>query len=155
MIRIELQSRTVLDALGEIMHRMDDPRPALIEIGEAIANSTRQRFRDGKGPDGVGWKKNERSTEEIYAGLFASSGTKKPLIGESRRLAGEISWQLTGKDAVEVGSPMPYAAMQQFGGKKSQWPHLWGDIPARPYLGISKQDESTILEIVGRYFGAA
>ncbi|WP_248594777.1 hypothetical protein [Candidatus Accumulibacter contiguus] len=29
---------------------------------------------------------------------------------------------------------MNYAAMQQFGGTKARFPHLWGDIPARPFF---------------------
>lgn len=32
---------------------------------------------------------------------------------------------------------MKYAAIQQFGGTKAQFPHLWGDIPARPFLPIT------------------
>ncbi len=50
-----------------------------------------------------------------------------------------------------LGSPMEYAAMQQFSGKKSEFPHLWGDIPARPFLGISKEDRQAILDIVEAY----
>jgi phage gpG-like protein len=41
------------------------------------------------------------------------------------------------ENSLLVGSTMKYAAMQQFGGKKSQFPHLWGDIPARPFLPIT------------------
>jgi phage gpG-like protein len=29
---------------------------------------------------------------------------------------------------------MPYAAMQNFGGTKAEFPHLWGDIPARAFF---------------------
>ena len=46
---------------------------------------------------------------------------------------------------------MAYAAMQQFGGTKSQFPHLWGDIPARPFLGISTADKQNIRDIIGSY----
>jgi len=52
-----------------------------------------------------------------------------------------IDWQLNGKDAVEIGTNLPYGAMQQFGGTKAEFPHLWGDIPERPFLGLSKDDE--------------
>lgn len=152
MIRVELDNATVLDALQRLGDRVQNLRPALMEIGEELAESTRARFAAGKGPDGTAWAANEQSTIDIYNGMFASPGTKKPLVGETRRLSDEISWQLTtDNQAVEIGSPLPYANMQQFGGTKSQWPHLWGDIPARPYLGISDADERAILDIIAGY----
>lgn len=151
VLTINYEVATALDALGELLGRLTDPTPALIEIGEYAANSTRQRFRDGTAPDGKEWAGNSQVTIDIYNGMFASTGAKKPLIGETRRLFGEISWQLDGAAAVEIGSPLPYANMQQWGGTKSQWPHLWGDIPARPYLGLSESDETAILDIVYRY----
>jgi len=56
---------------------------------------------------------------------------------------------------VMIGSPMEYAAMQQFGGTKAEFPNLWGDIPARPFLGISSQDENEILTILRNYLESA
>ncbi len=41
--------------------------------------------------------------------------------------------------------------MQQFGGNKSKFPNLWGDIPARPFLGISDADEKMIVSTVNEY----
>jgi len=32
-------------------------------------------------------------------------------------------------DLLEIGSNMEYAAMQQFGGTKEEFPHLWGAFP--------------------------
>ena len=76
---------------------------------------------------------------------------KKPLTGETRALATTINYQLQGDNAVSIGSPMVYAAMQQFGGKKSDFPHLWGNIPARPFLGASEADKTNIAELVRSY----
>jgi phage gpG-like protein len=57
-----------------------------------------------------------------------------------------VAW---GSFFVEVFvAPLPYAAMMQFGGTKGQFPNLWGDIPARPYIGFAQEQEDTILEIV-------
>jgi phage gpG-like protein len=41
--------------------------------------------------------------------------------------------------------------MQQFGGTKSRWPHLWGSIPARPFLGVNPDDEREILDILRKH----
>lgn len=152
MIRVEIDNASVVDALQRLTARVQNLSPALKEIGEDLAKSTKERFRTGTAPDGTPWAPNSSVTVAIYNGRFASPGAKKPLLGETRRLASEISWQLTsGATAVEIGSSLPYASMQQFGGSKAQWPHLWGDIPARPYLGISADDEANILSIVGSY----
>lgn len=70
--------------------------------------------------------------------------TKKPLIGEGRALSLGINTDVIG-DSLLIGTPAVYGAMQQFGGKKSQYPNLWGDIPARPFLGLSDYDRESIL----------
>ncbi len=62
-----------------------------------------------------------------------------------------IEYQLRGNNALEIGSPKKYAAMQQFGGTKADFSHLWGGIPARPFLGISNQDETDILSILQQH----
>jgi len=45
-----------------------------------------------------------------------------------------------------VGNTMEYSAMQQFGGTKADFPHLWGDIPARPFIGLSDADREMVVE---------
>jgi phage gpG-like protein len=45
---------------------------------------------------------------------------------------------------------MAYTNMMQFGGTKSQFPHLWGDIPARPFVGVSDADKAAILDVISR-----
>ncbi len=39
-------------------------------------------------------------------------------------------------DSVTIRNTMPYARMMQFGGTVQEWPHLWGDIPARPFAPL-------------------
>jgi phage gpG-like protein len=55
---------------------------------------------------------------------------------------------------------MVYAAAQQFGMKKGYAgrnskgrPIPWGDIPARPFLGISDYDKATILDFIAMNLG--
>lgn len=150
-IELDLDTSSALDGITNLLGRIEQPRPLLMEIGEDLTESAKERFRDGVAPDGTPWASNSPVTVSIYQGMFASAGGKKPLVGETRRLSSEISWQLDGDRAVMIGSPMPYAAMQQFGGTKSDWPHLWGDIPARPFLGVSDQDRTTILDLTSTY----
>jgi len=132
-------------------------------------------------PDGIPWAANSQVTLDRFIGLHtknfrtdgslapnknfkkdgslskrgearvAAGAAKKPLTGETKALQDTINPQLDGNSSVRIGSSLPYAAMQQFGGTKAQWPHLWGDIPARPFLGVSDLDKTNILDIVGSY----
>jgi len=161
---IELTNRSGLDYLQAMLDRAKNLRPVLAEIGEDMAESTKRRFSTTKAPDGTPWAPNSATTIARYSDLFArkKDGTqskavkakiagKKPLTGETRALATTINYQLQGDNAVSIGSPMVYAAMQQFGGKKSDFPHLWGDIPARPFLGASEADKTNIADLVRSY----
>lgn len=144
--------------------RAKNLRPVLAEIGEDMTESTKRRFTTTKAPDGTLWAPNSATTIARYGDLFArkKDGTrikkveakiagKKPLTGETRALATTINYPLQGDNAVSIGSPMVYAAMQQFRGKKSDFPHLWANIPARPFLGTSEADTTNIADLVRSY----
>jgi phage virion morphogenesis protein len=166
MISIKVADRQVLDTLNQLVNKAQNLRPAFAEIGEDLVDSTKRRFSAATSPDGKAWAANSPVTIARYLGVYSSSfkkdgslskagtarsASKKPLTGETKALQTTINYQLIGETGVNVGSPMVYAAMQQFGGTKSQFPHLWGDIPARPFLGISTADKQNILDIIGSY----
>ena len=155
MITIELDDREVLDYLHQLQQRTGDMTPALQEIGEYLIQSTRERFGAGTAPDGTPWAENSPTT------LSRKKGTQ-PLIGETKRLSTEFSYFI-GNNELTFGSPIEYAAIQQFGGKqgssgrgryktrKGSFPIPWGDIPARPFIGISDDDQVKILDIIQGY----
>lgn len=168
MITIQVQDKQVLDMLGELAKRFNNLQPAMEEIGDEIVASTKRRFADGKDPEGTPWAANStKTTIPFYLGAFGSShkkdgslsetgkarsGAKKPLTGKSLSLQEQINYQLAGTSGVRIGSPMEYAAMQQFGGITSPSSMIPGKtIPARPFLGISTADTSNILDIVRSY----
>ena len=161
---ITVDDAQVLAALQRLRARTDNLAPVLKAIGEDLVESTKQRFGSSTAPDGTPWAPNSQVTISRYLGLSrgnfkkdaslskkgeARQSSKKPLTGETGALAGQIHYQVTG-NVLEVGSSMEYAAMQQFGGKKADFPNLWGDIPARPFLGLSAGDiagiEQTVLD---------
>lgn len=165
MITITVDNRQVLDALQLLQRKAGHLSPALEEIGEDLVESTKRRFAASEGPDGNPWEPNSPVTIARMLGASkgnynksgalskkgsARAGSKKPLIGESGRLSNEIHRQITG-NVLEIGSSLEYAAMQQFGGTRAEFPHLWGDIPARPFLGLSEHDLANILDILARY----
>ncbi|MFM9881238.1 MAG: phage virion morphogenesis protein [Burkholderiaceae bacterium] len=166
MVSIKINDKQVLQVLGQLTARAKNLRPAFAEIGEDVVESTKARFATATAPDGKPWQANSQVTIDRYLGLFKNSrkkdGTlskagqtrsagKLPLTGETKSLRTTINYQLKGDNGVAIGSPKVYAAMQQFGGTKAKFPNLWGDIPARPFLGISSADQANILEIIGSY----
>lgn len=140
MIQTKVDNQRVLGALNGLMKRAGDVRPALQDMGEYFIESTKRRFASKVGPDGNNWEDNADQT-------VLRKGRNDPLIGESRRLANEIHYRASAT-SLEWGSSLVYAGMQQFGGLKAAYPHLWGNIPARPFLGMSSEDEAMALEIL-------
>lgn len=165
MITISVDDRNVLAALNDMIGKVSDISPALQDIGEHLAETTKRRFDTSTAPDGSKWEPNTQTTILNYlggtkgnytkAGKLSKKGServmgKKPLIGESRSLMSTINYLVSG-NSVEIGSPMIYSAMQQFGGSKTEFPNLWADIPARPFLGLSDDDRTNILDILAEY----
>ncbi|UOA07629.1 phage virion morphogenesis protein [Methylobacter sp. S3L5C] len=142
MIDITINDQAIMAALRNLQSSVTNLRPALKEIGETLSESTKKRFVTTTGPDGERWALNS-----VLSTLLGDKQGDRPLT--DRGILGDtINYQLLGNDSVQIGSPMEYAAMQQFGGATAEFPHLWGDIPARPFLGISTEDESAILAII-------
>lgn len=136
-------SPKMLEQFGALQERLQAPAPALRSIGEDIIERMKQRFSTSTAPDGAPWAANSETTLIKFLQGKSRGGakgkkreavtatTKRPLIGESRALKTQLNYDVT-ESVLSLGSPLRYAAMQHFGGKKAQFPHLWGDIPARP-----------------------
>ena len=148
MITIEIKNDQITAALARISAALADQTPVMQDFGEYLIKSTKERFSAGTAPDGSVWAAKSPVTIARYP------GSTKPLIGESKSLSSQIFYEAF-PDRVEWGSPMIYAAMQQFGGSKSAFPNLWGDIPARPFLGLSEEDEVNLVEIAGEWLESA
>lgn len=148
----DLELRYALKALEEAGK---DLRPALEDIGELLVYSTKTRFSTSTAPDGTPWAPNSPATLVRWM-RNGGGGAKHPLIGNGKTLLEQISRHINGSgDTLEVGSPTPYAAAQQFGMKKGYAgetsrgsPIPWGDIPARPFIGISDADKQSILDTI-------
>lgn len=150
MITIEIDDAQVRAVLDRLAKRAANPRAALLEIGEELRESTLKRFTTSAAPDGSRWAPNSLVTRLRKKG-------DKPLIGAGKALSTQIHYRVA-DDAVYIGSPMVYAATQQFGARKGAFgtsrrggPLPWGDIPARPFLGLSADDRKTIEAIIRDY----
>lgn len=169
MIEVEMNDREVADALARLSKVSGSLEPALRQIGEYLVDSTKQRFSTSTAPDGTRWAANTETTILRYLGRYSGSYGKKtgkitkkgaeramgkrPLIGETGSLSRQIAYRLDGGDTLYIGSTMIYAAAQQFGAKRREFQGKapWGDIPARPFLGLSGSDRATIIDIIGDF----
>ena len=105
-------------------------------IGALLESTTKRRIAEEKrAPDGaawVPWSEAYDETREAHHSL---------LVGEGN-LLDSIQNASTGT-TVRVGSNLVYAAIHQAGGEP-----VGKNIPARPYLGLSSEDEAEITALV-------
>lgn len=148
MIIVSINDADVLSAFNRLIALSAQPTGPLLAIGEKVAEFTKVLFEKSQDPYGVPWAPNSDTTlRKLMHGSkknFTKKGAiskrgeqllsgKKPLIGESKDLSTKFSYRVLDY-AVAITSPMVYAAMQNFGGTKAEFPNLWGDIPARQFF---------------------
>lgn len=144
-------------AFEALQAALTDLTPAFQDIGEALLNSTRERFRTSTAPDGTPWESLSETTlhtralsrgRRIKSGKNQGRYTKKaalayafaqPLIDRGN-LMGLLNYQAGPRD-VRIGTPLIYGATHQFGAPER-------NIPARPFLGLSSEDETELLDIL-------
>ena len=159
-IEIETDDAALRAAFKRLTATLGDLRPEMDEIGQSLVTSVIDRFERERGPGGAPWKTSARAGRE---------GGRT--LSDSGRLRASITHR-AGRDSVEVGTNVAYAAIHQFGGKTAPrtirprnkkalyWPgarhpvaqvnHPGSTIPARPFLGIDEDDRASILRIVSR-----
>jgi phage virion morphogenesis protein len=145
---IECDNAAVLLALRELVERVENPAPCLAAMGEKLMESTKQRFVTKTAPDGTHWDDNKEST-------IARKGRNDPLV-DSGNLNQQFDRELPDAHTLLLFSTMEYAAVQQFGaeqglfgvGENSGLPIPFGDIPARPFLGVSDDDGVMMLQMM-------
>ncbi|VXC72103.1 putative Phage virion morphogenesis (tail completion) protein [Pseudomonas sp. 8Z] len=146
MLDVEVSDSQVGELLAKLAERMGDLRTPLEDIREYLHQSTDERFRQQVGPDGSPWAPLAPST------LARKKGPRT--LRESGDLQDTLRGQVQG-DELLFGTDRPYGAVHQFGQRagasgrnRRGSPIPWGDIPARPYLGLSAEDETEVLAIV-------
>lgn len=163
---VEINDLAARERISDLIARMDDPGRFYKPVGEHLVNSAKSNFESETAPDGTPWQLLRPSTLQRRIKLGQTS-TK--ILTVSKRLQASIIYQIE-DGGVRVGSPIPYAGVQQLGaaqgafgafmGKdklgRDHFHHLpWGNIPARPYIGVSTADEVEIIELAEAWLGEA
>lgn len=133
MIEIEINNATEVAAMLERIAQATSHRaPLMRSIAGTMESAVLQNFDVGGRPKWLGLKYRQGS----------------PLI-DTENLMNSITSEYTNDEAI-VGTNEPYAAIHQFGGKAGRGRRV--DIPARPFLQLTPQDEADILDDVQDYF---
>lgn len=157
---LETTGTRVIEArLAGLERAFGDIEPLMAGIGLYLEGATIDRFDQEQAPDGKTWSKSIRAREE---------GGKT--LSDSGQLRGSITSEASGSQ-VSVGTNKIYAGVHQFGATISaksapflmfNLPGGLGlrkvkevEIPARPYLGLSGEDEAEILAMAEDYASAA
>lgn len=163
-VTFKLDHKDLLDRLAAISKRYSDLSPAMLAIGEVLTESTKERFSASIAPDGSAWKPNAPATvadihrriikssrsKKRFAKAAAAVANKKPLI-DSGLLQDSIRYQLINDGrGVEIGTDR-FSGEWDGGAGVHQFGRRDGEIPARPFLGISASDESEVLDILDSF----
>lgn len=157
MYEVEFEADAVAAALKRLAAGVADMTPVMQSIGEYLMVSTKDRFPTGQAPDGSAWQPKSPTTLARYGARKSNRVDHRPLYGPTGLLSSQIHYQ-AGHDFAEVGSNRIYAAVMQFGAAKGAFGNMangspipWGDIPARPYLGLSAKDATEIPAIIAEW----
>lgn len=128
MITVELDHERLQEALRRVEWAVGDVSPLMRGIAAELVSQTEENFSEEGRPD---WADLSETTTERRAKTGNWPGQMLQI--SSAGLAASVTSHADDSSAL-VGSNKPYAAMMHFGGSKSAFPHLWGDIPGRPFL---------------------
>jgi phage virion morphogenesis protein len=112
-IEIAIDDSDFQGAMRALADRGRNLAPALKSIGEALRNSTENRFKEQTGPDGRPWAPLSPQT------IKRKKANKDKILVERGRLAGSIAYRVTGNE-LAVGTSLIYGAIHQLGGEIKQ-----------------------------------
>jgi len=156
--QVELDGEQAQAKLAAMVDRMARPIGFYKNVGEYMAKvSVRNNFLSERAPDGTPWA----SLRPITLARRQKAGhASTTILRASGKMASEINYQVTDQN-VRIGSPAPQAAVMHFGAAQGAFgrtsrggPIPWGNIPARPFLGLSEADETMILRIAEAWLEA-
>lgn len=130
----------LLEATGDLTGFMQD-------AGELLVASAQDRVLQGVQPDGSPFAPRSETTLKRYAKLGLSFGAPLNVSGDLRN---HLFYKAE-RDSVEYGSNAIQAAVMQFGAEQGEFGSTssgssipWGNIPARPFIGFSEEDETNL-----------
>lgn len=131
----KINTSDLMKTLNNGLEKIGKTKELMETIGEVLVSGAKDRFEDEKAPDGTAWVKGKKKSGKTLSGL--TGNLKKSITVNA------------GISEVVYGSNLEYAAIHQFGGT----PELAHNktMPARPFIGISEEDEKEIKHMMALF----
>lgn len=113
-VQTRFDDSRLLSGLDAIQRRLGQMRPALLDVGAAMLQSTQARFQSETAPDGTPWV----ALSPRYARWKAKRGLSNKKLQLRGYLFGSLAYQATDSSLV-LGSAVKYARIHQLGGRVS------------------------------------
>lgn len=153
-VNIELDISQLSRLIDKTVERLSRPKLMFAEMGEELLAIHFARFTVQKAPDGTPWA----PLQDWYRATKKKNADK--ILTLDGHLSGTLRYQASDTGVV-FGSDRPYAAIHQFGGsitaKNAKALNVQGrpvksvTLPARPWLGLSADDEQRLLDIARKH----
>lgn len=133
MIEIKINGlNKAIDVLTQIAQKTEHKTDLMCKIAETMQKAVQQNFEESGRPAWLGLKYRQGKPLMYRGGLRSSINSAYD------------------NDVAVVGTDKSYAAIHQFGGKAGRGKKV--NIPARPFLMLTPQDEEDIFTDVQTYF---
>jgi phage virion morphogenesis protein len=154
-VTYKFDASEVIEGLRKLLERGSSLAPALRSFGETLLSSHRERFSQQVSPDGKAWA----PLSSAYRAEKRRNADK--ILTLDGYLRGTLRYQAD-DTSLQFGTDRIYAAVQQFGAKRGELgttrrgaPIPWGDIPARPFIGLSDADSEAGMRILRDYLAGS
>lgn len=139
MIKITLDDTQATQQLQAIARQLKQPRKLYGVLGETVKKIHNERFKQEVDPEGNKWQPLSPRTQA----LKANRGKSLKILRQDGYLSDRTAYNYN-DERLEFGSDAKYARLHQFGGKAGRGKKV--AIPARPWLGIGRNDEQKLLK---------
>ena len=158
-IRLEGDTRAMLRRIRSFSEI--DRRSINAALAEGVRESTLERFRQSKGPDGRRWKSSKRAileggktlvkTGQLRNSIHARSDASGFAVGTNAKHAATHQF---GEPGRIIRARRKKVLRFQYNGKWVSKKQVRVKIPARPFLGLSDEDmqemKATVEDFIGR-----
>ena len=158
-IRLEGDTRAMLRRIRSFSEI--DRRSINAALAEGVRESTLERFRQSKGPDGRRWKSSKRAileggktlvkTAQLRNSIHARSDASGFAVGTNAKHAATHQF---GEPGRIIRARRKKVLRFQYNGKWVSKKQVRVKIPARPFLGLSDEDmqemKATVEDFIGR-----
>jgi phage virion morphogenesis protein len=141
-IEIKIDDKEIQQLLQKLVKKTSELRPLMRNIAGIMADSAEENFEQEGRPD---WK-------ELSPATIKQRTKKGYYPGKILQMRGELAASITSDyddDSAVVGTNKIYAAIHQFGGPAGRGKKV--EIPARPYLQLTDDENAKILIEVKNY----